>query len=75
CVCLGLVYLPPALFRVALRDVGSHLPAADRVLAAPGLTERLEKAGGTLEAGRTKHGFRLVARVPLPSGVAVGSGA
>ncbi|MFF7124014.1 histidine kinase [Streptomyces sp. NPDC008240] len=29
-----------------------------------GLTERLEKAGGTLEAGRVKHGFRLVARVP-----------
>ncbi|MFJ9864587.1 sensor histidine kinase [Streptomyces sp. NPDC101165] len=30
-----------------------------------GLTERLEKAGGTLEAGRVKHGFRLVARVPV----------
>ncbi|MFI5794840.1 sensor histidine kinase [Streptomyces sp. NPDC051677] len=29
-----------------------------------GLTERLEKAGGTLEAGRVKHGFRLTARVP-----------
>jgi two-component system sensor histidine kinase DesK len=29
-----------------------------------GLTERLEKAGGSLEAGRLKHGFRLVARVP-----------
>ncbi|MHB9859277.1 sensor histidine kinase [Streptomyces sp. YIM S03343] len=29
-----------------------------------GLTERLEKAGGTLEAGRVRHGFRLVARVP-----------
>jgi two-component system sensor histidine kinase DesK len=40
-----------------------------------GLTERLEKAGGTLEAGRTKHGFRLVARVPAGSPSAVGSGA
>ncbi|MFJ8492270.1 sensor histidine kinase [Streptomyces sp. NPDC094038] len=40
-----------------------------------GLTERLEKAGGTLEAGRLKRGFRLVARVPLDSGGAVGSGA
>ncbi|WP_327697508.1 sensor histidine kinase [Streptomyces sp. NBC_00459] len=29
-----------------------------------GLAERLEKAGGSLEASRTKHGFRLVARVP-----------
>ncbi|MGW7240003.1 sensor histidine kinase [Streptomyces sp. NPDC054804] len=40
-----------------------------------GLTERLEKAGGTLEAGRVKRGFRLVARVPLGVGGAVGSGA
>ncbi|KUN46252.1 sensor histidine kinase [Streptomyces olivochromogenes] len=29
-----------------------------------GLTERLEKAGGALEAGRVRRGFRLVARVP-----------
>nr|WSY57770.1 sensor histidine kinase [Streptomyces sp. NBC_00886] len=29
-----------------------------------GLTERLEKVGGSLEATRLKHGFRLVARVP-----------
>ncbi|MGN9756504.1 sensor histidine kinase [Streptomyces sp. SD31] len=29
-----------------------------------GLTERLAKAGGTLEAGGTRHGFRLTARVP-----------
>ncbi|WP_217568078.1 histidine kinase [Streptomyces sp. GbtcB7] len=29
-----------------------------------GLTERLEKVGGALEAGRVRHGFRLVARVP-----------
>ncbi|MFF4251588.1 sensor histidine kinase [Streptomyces sp. NPDC001663] len=40
-----------------------------------GLTERLEKAGGTLEASRTKHGFRLVARVPAGTSPAVGSGA
>ncbi|MFE9920750.1 sensor histidine kinase [Streptomyces sp. NPDC005774] len=30
-----------------------------------GLTERLHQVGGTLEAGRTGHGFRLVARVPV----------
>lgn len=45
-----------------------------------GLTERLEKAGGTLEAGRVRRGFRLVARVPAegPPGAGrhtVGSGA
>lgn len=40
-----------------------------------GLTERLEKAGGTLEAGRVRHGFRLVARVPTAPAAHVGSGA
>ncbi|MFR9789237.1 sensor histidine kinase [Streptomyces sp. MB22_4] len=40
-----------------------------------GLTERLEKAGGTLEAGRVKHGFRLVARVPAAPAGDIGSGA
>ncbi|MEU1185183.1 histidine kinase [Streptomyces sp. NPDC005820] len=38
-----------------------------------GLTERLEKAGGTLEAGRVKHGFRLTARVPAGTAADVGS--
>lgn len=45
-----------------------------------GLAERLGKAGGTLEAGRVRRGFRLVARVPADApadagGHAVGSGA
>ncbi|MFH9661959.1 sensor histidine kinase [Streptomyces sp. NPDC017248] len=40
-----------------------------------GLAERLEKAGGTLVAGRDRHGFRLVARVPLASAADIGSGA
>jgi len=35
-----------------------------------GLTERLEKVGGSLEATRVKHGFRLVARVPAGTPVA-----
>ncbi|MFI1353857.1 sensor histidine kinase [Streptomyces sp. NPDC020898] len=42
-----------------------------------GLAERLEKAGGALETGRTRHGFRLVARVPVrptPASADVGSG-
>ncbi|NKQ25717.1 sensor histidine kinase [Streptomyces galbus] len=38
-----------------------------------GLTERLEKAGGTLEAGGARKGFRVVARVPAGSGARVGS--
>ncbi|KUO11746.1 sensor histidine kinase [Streptomyces sp. DSM 15324] len=38
-----------------------------------GLTERLEKAGGTLEAGRVKHGFRVTARVPAGTAADVGS--
>ncbi|MFH8769138.1 sensor histidine kinase [Streptomyces sp. NPDC017958] len=40
-----------------------------------GLTERLEKVGGALEAGRVKQGFRLVARVPAAASADVGSGA
>ncbi|MER5937783.1 sensor histidine kinase [Streptomyces sp. NPDC001928] len=40
-----------------------------------GLTERLTKAGGTLEAGGSRHGFRLIARVPSAAITAhVGSG-
>lgn len=38
-----------------------------------GLTERLTKAGGTLEAAPYKHGFRLVARVPTAGPADVGS--
>ncbi|MET9764236.1 histidine kinase [Streptomyces sp. NPDC006372] len=38
-----------------------------------GLTERLAKAGGTLEASPHKHGFRLVARVPTAGPAHVGS--
>lgn len=39
-----------------------------------GLSERLEKAGGTLEAGRVRQGFRLLARVPAGAGADIGSG-
>lgn len=41
-----------------------------------GLTERLETAGGTLEAGGARQGFRLIARVPaaaIPADVGSGS--
>ncbi|MEU2434803.1 histidine kinase [Streptomyces rubradiris] len=40
-----------------------------------GLTERLQKAGGTLRADRVRQGFRLVARVPAARLADVGSGA
>ncbi|MFF6993382.1 sensor histidine kinase [Streptomyces sp. NPDC008313] len=40
-----------------------------------GLTERLEKAGGTLEASRQRRGFRLVARAPMdPSAASADQG-
>lgn len=38
-----------------------------------GLTERLTKAGGALEAGGARHGFRLTARVPVDASAPVGS--
>ncbi|MDX3614531.1 sensor histidine kinase [Streptomyces europaeiscabiei] len=64
-------------------DDGTGAPGgpADATGDAPGsglagLTERLEKVGGTLEAGRSRHGFRLVARAPAtPPDPHVGSGA
>ncbi|WP_329304262.1 sensor histidine kinase [Streptomyces sp. NBC_00659] len=72
------------VLELSVEDDGS----AGSSSAAPGngltgLTERLEKAGGSLEAGRVRHGFRLVARAPLEGGRAsvgasedpVGSGA
>ncbi|MFG2572491.1 sensor histidine kinase [Streptomyces sp. NPDC048481] len=39
-----------------------------------GLTERMEKANGALEAGRLKKGFRLTARVPAGPAPDIGSG-
>ncbi|MEU5308549.1 histidine kinase [Streptomyces sp. NPDC021562] len=63
------------VLELAVEDNGSGGSGKGPGNGLTGLTERLEKVGGTLEAGRTKHGFRLIARVPLPAGVAVGSGA
>ncbi|WP_089099788.1 sensor histidine kinase [Streptomyces hyaluromycini] len=63
------------VLELAVEDNGSGGAGKGPGNGLTGLTERLEKAGGTLEAGRAKRGFRLVARVPLGSGMAVGSGA
>ncbi|MYR45464.1 sensor histidine kinase [Streptomyces sp. SID5910] len=54
---------------------GGRGPASAPGNGLTGLSERLEKAGGELEAGRTRHGFRLVARVPAGAVADVGSGA
>ncbi|MEU3658202.1 histidine kinase [Streptomyces sp. NPDC032940] len=54
---------------------GGRGPAAGPGNGLTGLAERLEKAGGELEAGRTRQGFRLVARVPAHAVADVGSGA
>ncbi|MFD3584701.1 sensor histidine kinase [Streptomyces sp. NPDC058683] len=61
------------VLELAVEDNGSGGSGKGPGNGLTGLTERLEKAGGTLEAGRLKHGFRLVARVPLGAGGAVGS--
>ncbi|GAA0193665.1 sensor histidine kinase [Streptomyces thermocarboxydus] len=39
-----------------------------------GLVERLDAVGGTLEAGPVRHGFRLVARVPVETAADGGRG-
>ncbi len=63
------------MLELAVEDDGSGTGNGGFGNGLTGLTERLEKAGGTLEAGRVKHGFRLVARVPLAPVGDVGFGA
>ncbi|MEU1408413.1 histidine kinase [Streptomyces sp. NPDC005728] len=63
------------MLELSVEDDGSGGSGKGPGNGLTGLTERLEKAGGTLEAGRTKHGFRLVARVPAVPSADVGSGA
>jgi two-component system sensor histidine kinase DesK len=63
------------MLELSVQDDGSGGSADGPGNGLTGLTERLEKAGGTLEAGRVRHGFRLVARVPTATQVDVGSGA
>ncbi|MGJ5891012.1 histidine kinase [Streptomyces sp. V2] len=55
------------LLELAVEDNGSGGSPGTPGNGLTGLTERLEKAGGTLETTCTKHGFRLVARVPVGS--------
>ncbi|MFE9446968.1 sensor histidine kinase [Streptomyces sp. NPDC006739] len=55
------------VLELSVEDNGSGGSGTGPGNGLTGLTERLEKAGGTLEAGRVRHGFRLVARVPTSS--------
>ncbi|WP_369395257.1 sensor histidine kinase [Streptomyces sp. CG1] len=63
------------MLELCVEDNGSGGSGSGPGNGLTGLTERMEKAGGSLEAGRIKHGFRLVARVPSPLPGDVGSGA
>ncbi|MET9906394.1 histidine kinase [Streptomyces sp. NPDC006476] len=67
--------LDGAVLELSVEDNGSGGSGKGPGNGLTGLTERLEKAGGTLEAGRVKKGFRLVARVPVDARSTVGSGA
>ncbi|EPD55122.1 sensor histidine kinase [Streptomyces sp. HGB0020] len=61
------------MLEVSVEDDGSGGSGDGPGNGLTGLRERLEKAGGTLEAGRARHGFRLVARAPADPPPAVGS--
>ena len=65
--------LDGARLELSVEDDGSGGPGDGPGNGLTGLTERLEKAGGSLEATGTRHGFRLVARVPAGSAADVGS--
>ncbi|MEU1848289.1 histidine kinase [Streptomyces sp. NPDC019990] len=58
---------------LTVEDNGPGGPGGGHGNGLTGLTERLANAGGTLEAGPLKHGFRLVARVPSAGPADVGS--
>ncbi|MEU2928923.1 histidine kinase [Streptomyces sp. NPDC007251] len=61
--------LDGAILELSVEDDGSGGAGGIPGNGLTGLMERLEKAGGTLEAARIKRGFRLVARVPAaPAG-------
>ncbi|MFF9027960.1 sensor histidine kinase [Streptomyces iakyrus] len=61
------------VLELTVEDNGSGGPGTGHGNGLAGLTERLTKAGGILEAGPLKHGFRLVARVPTAGPADVGS--
>ncbi|MFJ8945516.1 sensor histidine kinase [Streptomyces sp. NPDC102395] len=56
--------LDGAVIELSVEDDGSGGPGGSPGNGLTGLSERLEKAGGSLDAGGARHGFRLVARAP-----------
>ncbi|MFI6491931.1 sensor histidine kinase [Streptomyces sp. NPDC050564] len=60
------------VLELSVEDDGSGGSGGTHGNGLTGLTERLEQAGGSLEAGRARRGFRLVARVPTEAALAVG---
>ncbi|MEU4149835.1 sensor histidine kinase [Streptomyces sp. NPDC026659] len=62
------------VLELTVQDNGSGGSATLPGNGLTGLTERLEKVGGTLEAARAGRGFRLVARVPAAAAADVVSG-
>ncbi|MER6416578.1 sensor histidine kinase [Streptomyces humidus] len=58
---------------LSVEDDGSGGPGKGFGNGLTGLTERLEKASGALDAGRLKRGFRLTARVPAGPASRIGS--
>ncbi|AJE42353.1 sensor histidine kinase [Streptomyces nodosus] len=63
------------LLELSVEDDGSGGSGETPGNGLTGLAERLAKAGGTLQAGPVRHGFRLVARVPAGPAGHIGSGA
>ncbi len=61
------------VLELRVEDNGSGGPGDGPGNGLTGLVERLTKAGGSLEAGGTRHGFRLVAAVPAADTAPVGS--
>ncbi|SMQ18698.1 two-component system, NarL family, sensor histidine kinase DesK [Streptomyces sp. Ag82_O1-12] len=61
------------VLELTVEDDGSGGAGTGQGNGLAGLTERLTKVGGTLEAGPLKSGFRLVARVPAAGPADVGS--
>ncbi|MGX1680572.1 sensor histidine kinase [Streptomyces althioticus] len=62
------------VLELSVEDNGPGGSATGHGNGLRGLRERLAAVGGTLEAGPVRHGFRLVARVPVETAAGRGGG-
>ncbi|GGQ60126.1 two-component sensor histidine kinase [Streptomyces griseorubens] len=62
------------VLELSVEDNGPGGSSTDHGNGLRGLGERLAAVGGTLEAGPVRHGFRLVARVPVETAAGRGGG-